>query len=120
MKVKTPNVKLWWFVLNNSKRKRWLVKNLKQFIKENNGYSTGRWHDWDVRNLYTSLLTYHRASQWVISKPTPSQIINVAGSTPGRTYCKELPYKQAEFREYVDFGITTQIKNFWSDIDFNI
>jgi len=121
MKAKTPNLKFWWFVLNNSKKRRWLVKNLKQFVSENNYYTQGRWYDWDVRNLYSNLLLYGRTSQWVTSKPTVKQIINVIGSNlPAGYYCKELPYHAGEFRDCIDLGISKYTKDFWNDIDFNI
>jgi len=126
MKKKSPpSVKLWWLVKNSSKQKRWLVKNLKQFIKENNPYNShDRWYDLDVDSLYRDMVgSYGYARDWSVTKPTVEQLRNITGSDNpkvGRTYQKELPYGQKKYIEMIDHGSSQTVKQFWGDIEFSL
>jgi hypothetical protein len=126
MKTKPASVKLWWLVKNERKRKRWLVKNLKQFVQENNDYNRrARWYDYDVDNLYRDMISngprYHR--EWTVKKPTVEQLRNVTGSDNpkvGKSYVKELPFSKKKYKDALDNGVTREVKQFWGDIEFTI
>ncbi len=127
-KVTTPSLKMWWIIEHTGKQKRWIVKNLKQFLEIHSGLdNTTSYYHSELDNMYRGLLVYHYAyGGWRMQKPrTVEELYNILGTHnlsgshfKGKFY-EEIPYVRHEFLKLKREG-KNLTENFWKDFDFTI
>jgi len=123
MKIKKPSL-LWWVVSDSDRGKRWLVKNLKGFLREQNKLGHVK-SPWGFEIFYSELSRWHRSwTGWRVFKlKNMQELYNLLGSEnipKTLSFEKELPFNEKIFNELLKSGSTPEIKNFWMNIDFDI
>ena len=123
MNVQKPSL-LWWVVTDSNRGKRWLVKNLKGFMKEQADLGTVSLH-WGFDVFYYNLTKYHRSwTGWRVFKlKNMNELYNLLGSKNIPTtlsFEKVLPYNEKPFNELLKTGVSPDVKNFWNNFDFDI
>lgn len=122
-----PSLRLWWIVINDKLKKRWIVKNLKAFCTKNFKLkypSTPA--SWQEKSFYEELSRWGYAyPNWKAEKPRKHiHVYNLLGTTDLKKYKgafeKEIPFNYKEYNIVRTTGMLSEVKQFWNDVDFTI
>jgi hypothetical protein len=131
-KTQGPSLRMWWVITSASKKRRWIVKNLKGFVEKN--YTelvaphyrvNSPWIERDKQFFYEELSRWGRNGSWRAEKPkTHKELYNCLGSANLALYKgyyeKEVPYDSKAYKSLCESGITPDVKQFWKGIEFTL